>query len=203
MALPATIDTAPVERLRQIWETEPGLRGKLATVDHKTIGVRYLVTAVAFLLLGGAEAVVMRVQLAHSELRIVQPWVYDQLFTMHGLTMIFWYAAPVLSGFSNYIWPLLIGARDMAYPRVNALSYWLFLASGIFLYTSPFLGQSPNAGWFAYAPFTLTPYNPGLNMDFYALGILLLTVSTTVGAINFIGTVMTMRAPGMSLNRMP
>ncbi|HEX6534533.1 MAG TPA: cytochrome c oxidase subunit I [Gemmatimonadaceae bacterium] len=201
--VPATIETAPVERLRRIWETPPGLRGTLTTVDHKTIGKRYLVTAFIFLLVGGVEASIMRAQLAHSGLRLVSPGVYDQLFTLHGITMIFWYAAPILSGFSNYIWPLLMGSRDMAYPRVNALSYWTFLASGIFLYTSPFLGQAPNAGWFAYPPFTLTTYDPGLNMDFYALGLLFLTVSTTVGAINFIGTVTKMRAPGMSVNRMP
>ncbi|HET9984625.1 MAG TPA: cytochrome c oxidase subunit I [Longimicrobiales bacterium] len=203
MADVQTVDTAPAERLERIWETAPGLYGILGTVDHKTIGKRYLVTAFVFLLLGGIEAAVMRAQLARPELRLLSPEVYDQLFSLHGTTMIFWYASPILSGFSNYIWPLLIGARDMAYPRVNALSYWLFLASGIFLYTSPLLGQAPNAGWFAYPPYTLRTYNPGLNMDFYALGLLFLTVSTTVGAVNFVGTVMKMRAPGMSINRMP
>ncbi len=122
---------------------------------------------------------------------------------MHGLTMLIWYAAPILSGFSIYIWPLMIGARDMAYPKANALSYWLFLLSGLFLYTSPFLGQAPNDGWFGYPPYSLRPYNPGLNMDFYALAYLFITLSTTVGAINFVGTIMKMRCPGMSLNRMP
>ncbi|MBX6363278.1 MAG: cytochrome c oxidase subunit I [Gemmatimonadetes bacterium] len=198
-----SVETAPAERLERIWGTEPGLFGILGTVDHKTIGKRYLVTALAFLLIGGVEAMAMRAQLAGPDLALLSPEEYDQLFSLHGTTMIFWYALPILSGFSNYIWPLLIGSRDMAYPRVNALSYWLFLASGIFLYTSPFLGQAPNAGWFAYAPYTLRQYNPGLNMDFYALALIFLTVSTTVGAINFIGTVMKMRAPGMSLNRMP
>jgi cytochrome c oxidase subunit I len=204
VAVPATVDTSPPEeRLQHIWESPPGWYGTLATVDHKTIGIRYLVTAFVFLLLGGAEAAVMRIQLVHSEMHLLSPDVYNQLFSLHGVTMIFWYAAPVLSGFSNYIWPLMIGARDMAYPRTNALSYWLFLASGIFLYTGPLMGQAPNSGWFAYAPYTLPAYNPGLNMDFFTLGLLLLTISTTVGAINFIGTLLKMRAPGMSLNRMP
>jgi cytochrome c oxidase subunit I+III len=194
---------APVEQLRRIWEEPPGIYGHLASVDHKTIGKRYLVTAFVFLLLGGIEAATMRVQLAAPGQHLLTPEAYNQLFSMHGLTMILWYASPILSGFSNYIWPLLIGARDMAYPRVNALSYWSYLASGIFLYTSPLIGQAPNDGWFGYAPYSLHLYNGGLNMDFYALGLILLTISTTVGAINFIGTITSMRCPGMSLNRMP
>ncbi|HZS59275.1 MAG TPA: cytochrome c oxidase subunit I [Gemmatimonadaceae bacterium] len=197
------VTEAPVEELKRIWETPPNLYGHLASVDHKTIGKRYLVTALAFLVIGGVEALAMRIQLASPGQHVLTPEAYDQLFTMHGLTMILWYASPILSGFSNYIWPLLIGARDMAYPRVNALSYWTYLASGIFLYTSPFLGQAPNDGWFGYAPYSLHLYNGALNMDFYALGLIFLTISTTVGAINFIGTIMSMRAPGMSLNRMP
>jgi len=199
----APISTAPIERLHETWESRPGLYGILATVDHKTIGKRYLVTAVIFLIIGGIEALVMRVQLAHADTHLLSPEAYNQLFSMHGITMMFWYASPILSGFSNYIWPLMLGSRDMAYPRVNALSYWTFLASGIFIYTALCIGQAPNDGWFGYAPVSLQPYNPGLNMDFYALGLIFLTVSTTVGAINFIGTVMKMRAPGMSLNRLP
>ena len=203
MATLAPIATAPLERLHDTWEARPGLYGILATVDHKTIGKRYLVTSLIFLVLGGIEALIMRAQLTHANAHLLSPGAYDQLFTMHGITMIFWYASPVLSGFSNYIWPLMLGSRDMAYPRVNALSYWTFLASGIFIYTALCIGQAPNAGWFAYAPMTLRPFDPGLNMDFYALGLIFLTVSTTIGAINFIGTVMKMRAPGMSLNRLP
>src|SRR5689334_10368503 len=202
MAAPA-IERPIVERLERIWETPPGLRGSLQSVDHKTIGIRYLVTSIAFLVIGGVEALLMRSQLALSGEHMLSANTYNQLFSMHGVTMIFLYAAPVLSGFSNYIWPLMLGARDMAYPRLNALSYWTFLASGIFIYTALAIGQAPNDGWFGYAPMSLRAYNPGLNMDFYALGLIFLTVSTTVGAINFIGTVMKMRAPGMSLNRLP
>ena len=195
---------APVsERLTRIWETAPGLFGALASVDHKTIGKRYLVTSIVFLILGGAEAAALRVQLARPDTSLMTPEAYNQIFSMHGITMIFWYAAPVLSGFSNYMWPLMLGARDMACPRANALSYWTFLMSGVFLYTSALVGQMPDKGWFAYAPLTETAYSPGLNMDFYAIALTFLSVSTTVGAINFIVTLFKTRAPGMSVNRLP
>jgi len=191
------------EKLRAIWETPPGLYGILGTVDHKQIGKRYLVTAFAFLLLGGLEAAAMRAQLAGPDEHLLSPEAYNQLFSMHGITMIFLYASPILSGFSNYIWPLMLGSRDMAFPRLNALSYWLFLFSGIFIYSSVIVGQAPDRGWFAYAPMTEGAYSPGLNMDFYALGLIFLTVSTTVGAINFIVTLFKLRAPGMSIHRLP
>jgi cytochrome c oxidase subunit 1/cytochrome c oxidase subunit I+III len=145
----------------------------------------------------------MRVQLAAPNQTVLSPEQYSQLFTMHGVTMIFLYALPVLSGFSNYLWPLLLGARDMAFPRLNALSYWLFLFAGIFLYASFPIGQAPNAGWFNYVPFSGPEYNTGPNIDVYALGMVLLGVSTTVGAINFVVTLFKMRAPGMSINRVP
>jgi cytochrome c oxidase subunit I len=191
------------QRLRRIWDTKPGLFGILGTVDHKKIGKRYLVTAFVFLFLGGIEAAIMRLQLAHSNLHLLTPEQYDQLFTMHGATMIFWYAAPVLSGFSNFHWPLLIGARDMAFPRLNAYSYWTFLLSGAFLYSSVLVGQAPDGGWFAYTPLTASAYSPGLNLDFYALALIFLTVSTTAGAVNFIVSLFKLRAPGMSINRIP
>ena len=198
-----TVERAPVERLRATWETPRGWRGRLSSVDHKTIGLRYLVTSIAFLVVGGAEALLMRAQLAVSGNHLLSAGWYDQLFSMHGVTMIFLYAAPVLSGFSNYLWPLMLGARDMAYPRLNALSYWTYLVAGIFLYTSLPLGAMPNAGWFDYVPLAGREFNPGLNIDFYALTLLLLAVSTTVGSVNFITTLFRTRAPGMSLNRLP
>src|SRR6202034_2620567 len=142
-------------KLHELWETKPGIKGFFASVDHKQIGIRYIITAFVFLGLGGIEALVMRLQLAGPNLSLLTPSEYNQLFSTHGMTMIFWYASPILSGFSNYLWPLMIGSRDMAYPRVNALSYWTFLLSGLFLYTSPLIGQAPNAGWFAYVPYTL------------------------------------------------
>jgi cytochrome c oxidase subunit I+III len=200
---PAVPSVTHEQRLRHIWETRPGLFGVLGTVDHKKIGKRYLVTAFVFLLLGGFEAAVMRLQLAQSNLHLLTPEQYDQLFTMHGATMIFWYAAPVLSGFSNFLWPLLIGARDMAFPRLNAYSYWTFLLSGVFLYSSALVGQAPDGGWFAYTPLTNSLFSPGLNLDFYALALIFLTISTTAGAVNFIVSLFKLRAPGMSINRIP
>jgi cytochrome c oxidase subunit I len=190
-------------RLNAIWETPPTLWGKLTTVDHKVIGIRYLITAFGFLTLGGIEALVMRVQLAGSDLKLLHPDTYNQLFTMHGITMIFWYAAPILSGFANYLVPLMLGARDMALPRLNAFSYWVFVLSGLFVNAAFLIGQAPEAGWFAYAPYTSKAYSPSLGMDFYALSLIFLTVSQTAGAINFLVTIFRLRAPGMALQRMP
>ena len=187
----------------ELWESAPGWRGWLSTVDHKTIGLRYLVTAFIFLLMGGVEALIMRLQLSQPDQTLLTPEQYSQLFTMHGVTMIFLYSLPILSGFSNYLWPLMLGSRDMAFPRLNALSYWIFLFAGIFLYASFPLGEAPNAGWFNYVPFAGLEYNTGPNIDVYALGMVLLGISTTVGAINFIVTLFRMRAPGMSIDRVP
>lgn len=202
---PATGPVTPElqDRLEKIWETEPGLFGWLGTVDHKTIGIRYLVTAFVFLLLGGLEALAMRIQLSGADLNVLTPEQYNELFSLHGITMIFLYALPVLSGFSNYMFPLLLGSRDMAFPRLNAFSYWVYLASGLFIYSSFLAGALPNNGWFNFAPYSLREYNPGMNMDFYALGMIFLGISTTVGSINFVITLLRTRAPGMSLNRLP
>ena len=196
--------TAVVEtRLNSLWETPKSVRGWFATVDHKELGIRYLVTAFVFLMIGGLEALLMRIQLSRSELAVLSPEAYNQVFTMHGATMIFWYASPILSGFSVYLVPLMIGARDMAFPRLNAFTYWAYLFSGTFLYIAPVLGQAPHAGWFAYVPYTLTLYSPGLGMDIYALALIFLTISTTGGAVNFIVTILRLRAPGMAISRMP
>jgi cytochrome c oxidase subunit 1/cytochrome c oxidase subunit I+III len=189
--------------LTKTWEGKPGLAGWLCTVDHKEIGIRYVVTAFLFLLIGGVEALLIRLQLAQPNQKLLTPEQYSQLFTMHGVTMIFLYALPVLSGFSNYLWPLMLGSRDMAFPRLNALSYWVFLFAGIFLYSSFPLGKAPDGGWFNYVPYSSLAYNPGPNIDVYALGMVLLGISTTVGSINFIVTHARTRAPGMSINRIP
>jgi cytochrome c oxidase subunit 1/cytochrome c oxidase subunit I+III len=186
-----------------MWEGKPGLAGWLSTVDHKEIGKRYVVTAFLFLIIGGLEALLIRAQLARPNQTLLTPEQYSQLFTMHGVTMIFLYALPVLSGFSNYLWPLLLGSRDMAFPRLNALSYWVFLFAGLFLYCSFPMGKAPDGGWFNYVPYASRSYNPGPNIDVYALGMVLLGISTTVGSINFIVTLARTRAPGMSINRVP
>src|SRR4029078_7624617 len=181
----------------------PRLYGWFSAVDHKTIGIRYLCTAFCFLLVGGAEALIMRVQLAQPNLKVLSPDAYNQLFWRQGTTMMFLSALPVLSGFSNFLWPLMLGSRDMAFPRLNALSYWLFLFAGIFLYVSFPIGRAPDAGWFHYVPYSSLAYNPGINIDVYALGMVLLGLSTTVGSTNFVVTLIRTRAPGMSINRVP
>ncbi len=190
-------------RLAALWETAPGLKGFLSSVDHKEIGIRYIVTAFIFLALGGAEALVIRLQLAGPNLTLLTPAEYNQFFSTHGMTMIFLYASPILSGFSNYLWPLLLGSRDMAFPRLNALSYWIYLAAGLFLYAGFLTGNGPNDGWFNYVPYASRDFNPGLNEDFYALGMVFLGISTTVGSANFVVTAFRTRAPGMSINRIP
>src|SRR5581483_6195140 len=197
------MSAAVVEHLTELWETPHTLRGWLSTVDHKHLGKRYLATAIVFLLAGGVEALILRLQLAHSDQSLLTPEAYNQIFTMHAITMIFWYAQPILSGFSIYLIPLMIGSRDLAFPRANAFSYYAFLFSGIFLYVSLFWRQAPHAGWFAYPPYTDKLYSPGYGMDFYAIALLFFTISSTVGAINLIVTIFRLRAPGMSISKMP
>jgi cytochrome c oxidase subunit 1/cytochrome c oxidase subunit I+III len=156
-----------------------------------------------FFLLGGIQSLIMRAQLTDAGLNLVNPEAYNQLFSMHGITMMFLFAMPMFSGFGNYFVPLMIGTRDMAFPRLNAFGYWVFLAGGLFLYSSFLVGQAPNDGWFNYPPQALRLFTPGLNADFYSLGVIFIGVSSTGGAINFIVTILKMRAPGMTLNRMP
>jgi cytochrome c oxidase subunit I+III len=178
--------------------------GWLTTTDHKRIGLLYFWTTLVFFGAGGIEALLMRAQLAKANNDLVGPATYDELFTMHGLTMIFWFIIPMTTGaFGNYLIPLMIGARDMAFPRLNALSFWLFLGSGIFVYLGLFLGHGPNAGWFDYVPLASRHYDPGRNIEFYALGLLFNGAASTITAANFIVTIFRLRAPGMSFNRMP
>ena len=161
----------PVARsLERIWATKPGLLGWISTVDHKEIGIRYIVTAFVFLIAGGLEALTLRVQLARPNQALLTPEQYDELFSMHGITMIFLYASPVLSGFSNYLFPLVLGARDMAFPRLNAFSYWVYLAAGLFIYSSLLVAAAPNDGWFNYVPYALREYNPGPEHRFLCAG---------------------------------
>jgi cytochrome c oxidase subunit 1/cytochrome c oxidase subunit I+III len=191
------------ERLDKIWGSPPGLATWFGTIDHKRLSMRYIYTALIFFVAGGLEALVMRSQLAHSNLRVVSPEAYNQLFTMHGITMMFLFAPPILSGFGFYIVPLMIGARDVAFPRLNALGYYAFAASGVFLYTSFLVGRAPDAGWFNYTPLAGGAFNTGVNIDFYTLGLLFAGVSLTAGALNIIVTIFKLRAPGMSVNRIP
>ncbi|MFN7471592.1 MAG: cytochrome c oxidase subunit I [Roseiflexaceae bacterium] len=178
-------------------------RSWLATVDHKKIGIIYIVVAFAFFVLGGIEAVLMRVQLGAANNTFLTADTYNQLFTMHATTMIFLVIMPMNVGIGNYIVPLMVGARDMAFPRLNALSIWLFIGGGLLLYLSFLTGGAPNAGWFAYAPLTQNQYSPGAAMDYWVLGLGLTGIASIAGGLNFIVTVLNMRAPGMTLNRLP
>jgi len=192
------------DRLERIWRERPGLWGWLTTTDHKRIGLLYFFTTLVFFLAGGVEALLMRTQLLSPNGHVLAPDAYNQLFTMHGITMIFFFVIPMTTGaFGNYLVPLMIGARDMAFPRANALSYWIFLCSGIFVYVGLATGHGPNAGWFDYVPLASKQYSPGTNIDFYALGLIFNGISSTIASINFIVTIFKLRAPGMSLNRMP
>lgn len=175
----------------------------ITTVDHKKIGILYLYTTFFFFLVGGTEALIVRTQLAWSNLKIVSPDLYNQIFTMHGTTMIFLVVVPIFAGFGNYFLPLMIGARDMAFPKLNMLSYWLAFFGGVTLNLSFFLGGAPNAGWTSYAPLSTAAYSSGSGIDFWILGLLLIGTSSTVGAINFIVTTLTMRCPGMKLTEAP
>jgi heme/copper-type cytochrome/quinol oxidase subunit 1 len=202
----ATTVTQPglerVERLERIWVEPRGVLGWLTTTDHKRIGLLYFFTTLAFFGAGGIEALLMRTQLAQPNEKLLSPETYDQLMTMHGVTMIFLFVIPMsLGAFGNYLIPLMIGARDMAFPRMNALSYWLFLASGLFMYASVFMHSAPNAGWFDYVPLALKQYDPGRNIDFYALGLIFNGISSTAAAINFIVTIFKLRATSSSCLR--
>ncbi len=180
-----------------------GVWNWMTTIDHKRIGVLYGVTAFTFFMIGGLEALIMRAQLARPEHSMVSPEVFSQLFTMHALTMIFLGVMPLSAAFFNLVVPLMIGARDVAFPRLNAFSYWIFLFGAILLQSGWLLGGSPNAGWFAYAPITSETFSPGNGMEFYAVGLGVLGVSSLAAAFNFIVTIINMRAPGMTLMRMP
>ena len=184
-------------------ETRAGIASWLTTVDHKRIGILYGTTAFLFLLVGGLEALVMRLQLAGPEQRLVSAPFYNALFTMHGTTMVFLAIMPLNAAFFNYVVPLMIGARDVAFPRLNAFSYWVFLAGALFLNVSFLVGAPPDAGWFGYANLTTRPFSPGHGIDFWALGLQVLGVSSMVAGVNFIVTILNMRAPGMTLMRMP
>jgi cytochrome c oxidase subunit 1/cytochrome c oxidase subunit I+III len=195
---------ARIERLERIWKEPSGVLGWVTTTDHKRIGILYFFTAMCFFAAGGIEALLIRTQLIGPNEGLLSPGAYNQVMTMHGVTMIFFFVIPMSTGaFGNYLLPLMIGARDMAFPRLNALSFWIFLCSGIFVYVGLMTGQGPSAGWFSYVPLASNTYSPGPGIDFYALGLIFNGISTLAAAINFIVTIFKLRAPGMSINRMP
>ena len=180
-----------------------GWRSWAFTVDHKKIGIMYGVVAMFFFAVGGIEAGLIRLQLAGPDGTILSADKYNQMFTMHATTMVFLFVMPMAAAFANYFIPLQIGARDVAFPRLNALSLWLFVAGGLFLNSSWILGGGADGGWFMYAPNSDTPFSPTNGVDFWGLGLQITGIASLVGAINLIVTVLNMRAPGMSLMKMP
>src|SRR5499427_36212 len=182
----------------------------VVTVDHKQLGLMYIATALLFLLVAGSMAAVIRAQLAVPNNSLIAPDVFNRLFTVHGTTMVFFVGMPIVAGLGNYLVPLMIGARDMAFPRLNAFGFWMFLFGGLLLYFSylgaPGLaghGSAPDVGWFAYAPLTGRAFSRGHSTDYWILSLLLSSVGSTVSAINVIATIIALRCPGMKLMRMP
>src|SRR5215210_6450530 len=189
--------------LAETWRTPAGLWGALATVDHKIIGRRYIVTAFVFLALGGVLAVLMRLQLAQPEARVLGPDRYNQIFTMQGANMMCVFAVPVMEAMAVYLVPLMVGTRNIAFPRLNAFGYWVYLFGGIMIYVAFFLNIGPDTGWFSYVPLAGPEYSPGKRVDFWAQLITFTEVSALVVSTELITTIFKLRAPGMSLNRIP
>jgi cytochrome c oxidase subunit I len=175
----------------------------IATVDHKRIGILYLLTTLFFFCLGGIEALLIRIQLAWPGNTFLSPEMYNQIFTMHGTTMVFLVVVPLLLGLANYLTPLMIGASDMALPRLNAFSFWVFLFGGILLYFSFISGHAPSAGWFSYAPLSEKGYSTRYGLDYWALALLGIGVGTIATAINLIVTIINLRTEGLTIRRLP
>ena len=203
-ATDTAFDDAEIERrLAETWKTPAGLWAALSTVDHKIIGRRYIVTAFVFLIFGGILALAMRIQLARPEARFIGPDRYNQIFTMHGTNMMFLFAVPIMEAMAVYLVPLMVGTRNIAFPRLNAFSYWMFLAGGALLWTAFALDMGPDAGWFAYVPLSGPQYSAGKRADIWAQMITFTEVSALAVAVEIVVTVFKQRAPGMSLDRMP
>jgi cytochrome c oxidase subunit I+III len=197
------IDERERSALEKTWSNLPGFRGQLTSVNHKTVGSRFIVTAFVFFVLGGILAVLMRIQLARPENTFLGPDLYNQIFTMHGTTMMFLFAVPVMEAMAVYLVPLMVGTRNIAFPRLNAFGYWVYLFGGIMVYVAFVLNVGPDAGWFSYVPLSGPEYSPGKRVDFWAQLITFTEVSALVVSTELITTIFKLRAPGMSLNRIP
>ena len=189
--------------LTETWSDAPGLWGWITTIDHKRVGRRYIATAFAFLALAGVLALIMRVQLARPESGLISADRYNQIFSMHGTTMMFLFAVPVMQAMAVYLIPLMMGTRQIAFPRLNAFSYWIYLFGGIFLWIAFLLNIGPEAGWFSYVPLAGPEYSPGKRTDVWAQMITFTEVAALAGAVELITTILKQRAAGMSLNRIP
>jgi len=202
--LPPPLTATPVPEIvaHEVVREPEGWRSWVTTTDHKKIGIMYLVLTFVFFLLGGVEALLIRLQLAQADNTLLTPQTYNELFTMHGTTMVFLFVVPIMAGFGNYLVPLMIGARDMAFPKLNALSFWLLAAGGIVFYGSIFFSP-PECGWTCYSPLSSSEYLPSGGVDAWIFLIHLTGLSSLVGAVNFYATIANMRAPGMGWGRLP
>jgi cytochrome c oxidase subunit I+III len=190
-------------RLARTWGDAPGLWGWITTTDHKRIARRYIVTAIVFMALAGVSALLMRLQLAKPENALMTPDRYDQLFTMHGTTMMFLFAVPVMEAMAIYLVPLMIGTRNISFPRLNAFSYWMYLAGGVMIWVAFFLNIGPDAGWFSYTPLSGPQFAPGKRVDIWAQMITFTEVAALAVGVELTATILKQRAPGMTLARMP
>ena len=197
-----TLNPVPQIVVDHVERPQQGLMGWLTTTDHKRIGILYMVTAFVFFIVGGTEALMLRLQLGVANNDLISPQTYNELFTMHGTTMIFLFVVPMMAGLGNYFVPLMIGARDVAFPRLNAISFWLFVAGGVVFYASVFW-TPPSAGWIATVPLSESTYSPAGGVDAWIYLIHLTGIASLLGAINFFATIANMRAPGMTWSRLP
>jgi cytochrome c oxidase subunit I+III len=199
----AAISDEERRQLDESWRTPRGFLGWLRSTDHKVLGKRYVVTALIFFLFGGLEALAMRIQLARPENGFLNPDLYNQVFTMHGTTMMFLFAVPVMEGLGVYLVPLMVGTRNVAFPKLNAFGYWIYLLGGVFLYGGFLLNRGGDAGWFAYPPLSGPQYSPSHRVDIWANMITFTEVSGLAVAVELLVTAFKQRAPGMSLDRVP
>jgi cytochrome c oxidase subunit I+III len=195
----------PDERrqLDEVWGDPPGFRGWLVTVNHKRVALRYIISALVFFVLGGIEAALMRIQLARPENGFIGPDLYNQLFTVHGTTMMFLFAVPIMEAIGLYLVPLMIGTRNVCFPRLNAYGYWTYLIGGLLIYSGLIVNTGPDAGWFSYVPLAGPEFGPGKRVDVWAQMVTFTEISAIVSAVEIIVTAFKQRAPGMSLNRVP
>lgn len=189
--------------LEPLYSPPPTRFGFLAATNHSIIGIRFMVTAIAFFLIGGVLAMLIRAQLAGANTHFLDPGQYAQVFTMHGTVMMFLFAIPLIEGFALYMLPKLLGARDLAFPRLSAFGYWCYLAGGLILLFALLLGVAPDSGWFMYTPLSSRPFSPGINSDIWLIGVTVVEISAVCAAIEFMVTVLKVRTGGMSLSRMP
>ncbi|HEX8905434.1 MAG TPA: cbb3-type cytochrome c oxidase subunit I, partial [Longimicrobiaceae bacterium] len=196
-------EAAELAALERSWREPPGLWGWLITVDHKRVGLRYIITAMTFFVLAGLEALAMRTQLARPQNGLLNPDRYNQFFTMHGTTMMFLFAVPVMVAWGLYLVPQMVGTRDVAFPRLNAYGYWVYLIGAAFIYVQFFLNTGTDVGWFAYVPLAGPQFSPGKRVDTWAQMVTFTEIAALIGAVEIIVTVFKQRAPGMSLNRVP